>query len=496
MELRKALPGPPTTKGDAIDYDPMDLVDKEFNDVSNGRGLSYFTRETLASAPQIAPIITLRINQLCKFSRAQRSPYGLGHTVRLRESSRMPTSGEQKEIERLLRFTASCGNADLNAEDKFKRDSFSTFLSKLGRDSLVHDGAPFEILPDKLGRPAAFRAVDVKTIRKPERGSEWDVKGADYVQFISSKVFCHWKARWFAYGVRRPRSDIYSNGYGFPELDELFTVVTGLLDSLDYNMNYFRQGSITKGILKVIGNVPPKQLAAFKRFWAQTVAGVNNAWRMPILNVPHEKGDVAWVPMSQSNRDMEWSMFNEFLNWLALLHFGVDPSEVGLPKYSNGGQKAMFETNNEARLRLSRERGLEPVTRVIEDKLNLHVFWELNPDFEFAFTGLDALSEGERAELDAKLVRVSRTPNEIRARDDLSPLKGGDILLDQVYTMALQAAEAAQQQQQQGQPEGEQPTEEPAEDVDDDGTYNPYSSLYRGADDADEAEQPAAPRRA
>jgi len=197
---------------------------------------------------------------------------------------------------------------------------------------------------------------------------------------------------------------------------------------------------------------------------------VNNAWRMPILNVPSEKGDVSWVPMSQSNRDMEWSMFNEFLNWLALLHYGVDPSEVGLPKYSNGGQKAMFETNNEARLRLSRERGLERLTNVLEDKLNLHVFWELNPELEFALTGLDALSEMERAELDAKLVRMTRTPNELRERDDIDPIEGGDMILDQTFVMARQAAAKPP-----AETETETPNEEPDEEPEDD---EEYGSLF------------------
>lgn len=468
----KAYPGPPVTSGEAIDFDPLDMVDKEFNNLSNGRGLSYWTREALASAPQIAPIITLRVNQLRKFARHQRTPYSIGRVVRLRESGRKPTPAEQKEIARLNRFFDICGNESADKEEKFKRDSFATFLGKVGRDSFIHDAGPIEILPDRRGLPAAFRAIDAKTVRKPEKGSVWDTEGYDYVQFISDKVYAKWHARWLAYVVRRPRTDIYSNGYGFPELDELFTVVTGLLDSLDYNMNYFKQGSITKGILKVIGNVPPKQLKAFKRFWAQTVAGVSNAWRMPILNVPHEKGDVAWVPMSQSNRDMEWSMFNEFLNWLALLHFGVDPSEVGLPKYSNGGQKAMFETNNEARLRLSRERGLETFTSCLEDKINLHITWELNPDFEFAFTGLDALSEGERADLDAKLVRMTRTPNELRTRDDLEPIEGGDMILDQNFILA---------QQQKAAPTATTEEEEP-DDEDEEDDFGLFSR--RGEEDA------------
>ena len=503
--LRKALPGTPIGTGEGLDHDPLDLVDKSLNDISNGRGLAYDTREIMAAAPQIAPIITLRVNQFCKWAQPQRTPYEIGRVIRLREAKRKPTKAETAEIEKWTRFFGTCGNIDpKNPLERFRRDNFATFLAKTGRDSIIHDGLPIEIIPDRRGKPAAFRALDVKTIRRPEPGDALSENGTiDYVQWINGKAWMKWDASKLAYGVRRPRTDIHANGYGYPELDDLFVCVTGLIDSLDYNMNYFKQGSITKGILKIIGAVPPKALKAFKRYWAQTVAGVQNAWKMPILNVPHEKGDVQWVPMSQSNRDMEWSMFNEFLMWLALLHFGVDATEVGLPKYGGAGQKALFETNNEARLRVSRERGLERLVTVMVDKLNLHVLWEHAPDFELHFAGLNSLSEAERADLDAKLVRVKTTPNELRIRDDEEALPGGDILLDQVYTMALQAAQAAEQQKaeaaaqpgQQEQPEEGQEPEDGSGDTDED--EDPYDSLFRtleGEGD-DKAEPPQAQSR-
>lgn len=494
--MSKALPGAPVGEGEAYDHDPLELIDRSMNDISNGRGLSYQTREIMAAAPQIAPIITLRINQFSKWSRTQRSPYEIGRVVRLREAKRKPTRIETQEIEKFNRFYDTCGNLDpSNPLERFRRDSFATFLCKTGRDSLIHDAQPIEIVPDRRGKPAMFRAIDAKTVRRPEPGDPLSEGGkVDFVQWINSKAWAKWDASKLAFGVRRPRTDIHANGYGYPELDDLFVCVTGLIDSLDYNMNYFKQGSITKGILKIIGTIPPKTLKSFKRFWAQTVAGVNNAWRMPIVNVPHEKGDVQWVNMSQSNRDMEWSMFNEFLMWLALLHYGVDAVEVGLPKYGGGGQKALFETNNEARLRISRERGLGRLVTVTEDLLNRHVQWELNPDLELSFAGLDALSEQERADLDAKLVTTTRTINDLRKRDDVKTLKGGDIILNQVYTMAMQAAEEAERQKQ----EAEQQAAEGGADGggnDGDGTGapgdggededDPYASLFRTLGDPD-----------
>lgn len=446
---RSTMPGPPKGEPQALDHDPYDeLVYNMYNDATNGRGLNYETRRGMASAPQIAPALNLRINQACKFTRPPRTRYDFGVAVELRETRRAPTKIESKAIADLQRHIATCGVLDERDPDaRFKRDSFRTFVAKVCRDSLIHDAMTFEVIEDKRGLPSWFQAVDCTTIRRWEQGSGLR-PGVDYVQFVRDQIRAEWPARQLAFGVRRPRTDIRANGYGFPELDELFIVVTGLLNSLDYNMNYFKQGSTTKGILKIIGNIPAKQLRAFKRFWATMVAGLQNAWRTPIINVPSEKGDVQWVPMSQSNRDMEWSMFNEFLMWLAFFHFGIDGVEAGLKYGGASGNKAMFESDNEARLRLSRERGLEPMMLTLEDLLNMHVFWRLNPDLQVRFVGLNSLSERERVELDQKRVQTFVKLNELRAEDDREPIEGGDIVLNQVYTIAKQQADAVKQQAQ------------------------------------------------
>lgn len=484
------VPGPPTGDPQALDYDPYDeLVYNMYNDASNGRGLTYETRRGMASAPQIAPALSLRISQACKFTRPPRDRYSFGVEVGLREGRRAPTKEETKAIATLQRYIATCGVLDERDPDAlFKRDSFRTFVAKVCRDSLIHDAMTFEVMEDRRGLPSWFQAVDCTTIRRWEPGTGPQKSGVDFVQFVRDEIRAEWPARRLAFGVRRPRTDIRANGYGFPELDELFIVVTGLLNSLDYNMNYFKQGSTTKGILKIIGNIPAKQLRAFKRFWATMVAGLQNAWRTPIINVPHEKGDVSWVPMSQSNRDMEWSMFNEFLMFLAFFHFGIDGVEAGIKYGGASGQKAMFESDNEARLRLSRERGLEPMMLTLEDLLNMHVIWRINPDLSLRFTGLNSLSEKERVELDQKRVQTFITINELRAEDDREAIEGGDIVLNQVFTIAQQQAEAMKQQQAQGggEPDGGEPApkgdddEIPDDDFDDDG----FGALFRQSDDA------------
>ena len=472
-KARTSMPGQPAGDPAAMDHDPFDeIMHQMYSDASNGRGLTYETRRGMASAPQIAPAINMRINQACKFTRPPKSRYDYGVSVGLRELRRTPTRAEQKACSDLDRLISTCGvlpEDDIDAP--FKRDSFRTFVAKVCRDSLIHDAMTFEVMEDKRGLPSWFQAVDATTVRRWEPGSTVE-RGVDYVQFLRDEIRARWPARRLAFGVRRPRSDVRANGYGFPELDELFIVVTGLLNSLDYNMNYFKQGSTTKGILKIIGNIPAKQLRAFKRFWATMVAGLQNAWRTPIINVPSEKGDVSWVNMSQSNRDMEWSMFNEFLMWLAFFHYGIDPVEAGLKYGGAGGSKAMFESDNEARLRLSRERGLEPMMLTLEDLINAHYIHRINPDLSLRFVGLTSLSEKERVEIDQKRAQTSVTINEVRQEDDRQPVPGGDIILNQVYTQALMQAQAqAQDGEDVAEPDGED------DDVPDD-DFDDFGSLF------------------
>jgi hypothetical protein len=153
------------------------------------------------------------------------------------------------------------------------------------------------------------------------------------------------------------------------------------------------------------------------------ISGVENAWRSPVLN---SDGDVQWVSMHTSNRDMEFSMWMDFLIKLISGVFQIDPMELGF-KYGNSGQdKAMFETGNMAKLTASRDKGLRPLLEFVAEAITDYIIKPIDKDFVFEFIGLERHSKDDLAKLNQQRVKTTHTPNELRAEQDLEPLGDPD----------------------------------------------------------------------
>jgi hypothetical protein len=167
---------------------------------------------------------------------------------------------------------------------------------------------------------------------------------------------------------------------------------------------------------------------------------VANAWRTPITNAD----DLQWISMHQNNRDMEYSAYMDFLIKVACSIFQINPVEVNF-QYGNTGQRsALAEASNREKIIDSKERGLYPMLRFVSRLINQYLLWPVNEDFEFHFVGLDAATPDEIADRNLKLVKTTRTVDELRAEDGLEPLPDGmgEIILDPTW---LQNKNAAQQ---------------------------------------------------
>lgn len=139
--------------------------------------------------------------------------------------------------------------------------------------------------------------------------------------------------------------------------------------------------------------------------------------------------------------------------------FRIDPSEINFDLRGGVGQQPVFMSTNEAQQKASKDRGLQPLLTFVEDALNRHVVWKVDPRWEVAFVGLDAKTEEQAMQLRQQQSSTTFKLNEVRAMDGLPPVEYGDVVCNPTYIgyrmqmMQMQAQMAAQQQpQQQGQP--------------------------------------------
>lgn len=422
-------------------WDPFAIVDA-LGYKDRPSAISYNTMGALLwRVPVVRGIIQTRIGQVSQFARVAPDRYSVGYRVMLRDQGAQGTAASRKRARDIERWILTTGTTD-NAGN---RESFRTYLKKITQDSLTYDATATEIIPARNGKPAQFQAVDPRTVRIADTTKlyipEDDEKVVRWVQIYDGLVVNEYNANEMFYGIRNPNSDIRLQGYGTSELEMLVSTVTSFLWAFDYNSRAFSQGAMAKGIINLKGTVPDKQMREFKDHWYNMLTGVESAFKTPIMN----SDELQYISLQNTNRDMEYNAFMDFLIKIIAAIYGMDPMEVNF-KYGDGGEgKSMFESNNNAKLTASKDKGLRTFLDFTEDMLNTAMIHRIDEDFELRFVGLDSQSRDEQADLDTKLVKSTRTINELRARDDEEPLPNGmgDIILDPVF---MQHMTMAQQQ--------------------------------------------------
>lgn len=434
--------------------DPLDF-NNSFGYKDKAYTLSYQTLKSMSKTPIINAIIKTRKNQIADFAEPQADKYSTGFVIRKKKKQtevEPELSYEDKQtIEYLYDFILNCGRGN-----SWEGDDFETFIRKIVEDSLTYDQLTFEIVRDNMGKPYEFFATDASTFRIADSYDDDEYEGnrrvqngyyPSFVQIHNSQVKAEFYPWELCFGVRNPTTSVYNVGYGVSELEELVSTVTSMLWAEDYNKRFFSQGSAPKGLLRVKGQVNEKQLSAFRQEWNSMITGVQQSWKTPIVDA-----DIDWIDLQKNNRDMEYTQWFEFLIKVACSVFSISPDEIGFNLGNGDGQKSLFESNNEGRLKHSKDKGLYPILKFIQRKINKYIINEINPDFEFAFVGLNGMTIQEELDMEIKKLQNFQKLNETREKYKMEPVEEGDIILNPIYTQRLMMKEQNQAGTQGGNP--------------------------------------------
>lgn len=421
--------------------------------------LSYDMLRMMAKTIIIKPIVETRKEQVLNFCEPQKDKYSMGFVIRpkkMKEKNGKPSLSlaQEKRVEELTEFILNCGN--VNRE--WQGDNFHSFTRKFVQDSLTLDQGTAEVIRDRKGLPVEFLATDGATYRiadsymeaiesnlKPEE--EKNGYHPAYVQIYQGKIMAEFYPWELMFWVRNPSSSIFYNGYGRGELEDLIENVTATLNADSYNSNYFKVGSNPKGIVRLSGNINPGRMEEFRSQWQATMSGVRNAHKMMIV----ESDKMDFISTQQSNKDMEWARYFEFLIKISCAHFKIDPAEINFPLSGSTEQKPMFESDNKARLEFSKDKGLKPLIKGYQHQLNKYILNPLDPDYELVFEGLDADDPQQELQNNIMALQNYMTVNEIRRKYDLDDIEGGDIILNPI----LAQKDMMMMQMQMGQTNGE-----------------------------------------
>lgn len=437
--------------------------------------LTYVTLKRMSKTPIINSIIKTRKNQVADFAEPQENKYSTGFVIRKKPKGGVEQKMDNKDKKiafAITDFILKGGNTS-----QWGYDDFDTFIRKIVEDSLVYDQMTFECVRNRRGQLESFIATDAATFRMADSFFDKDYDnvffqrhGANvwkdrsdfgpkvhgyypaYVQvYQNMKVneFYPWE---LCFGIRNPSTSIWANGYGCSELEELINVVTSMLWSDEYNRRFFSQGSAPKGFFRVKGTNNEAALQQFKQQWQSMITGVMQSWKTPVI-----EADVDWIDLQKNNRDMEYSSWIEYLIKIACAVYSIDPSEIGWDISRSNGNAGLFEGSQEQRLKHSKDKGLYPLLKFLQRKLNKYIVEQINPDFELVFVGLNGLTIEEELKMDIDKVNSFMTVNEAREKYEMKPLEGGDAPNNSAFLQNKNAQAMAQQQAAMGSaPNGEE----------------------------------------
>lgn len=381
-------------------------------------------------------IINTRSNQASMFCRPSRySEKGVGFQVRLKDLGDEPNRNQQAMIKRIEKFILNTGEGvDVD------RDSFTTFVKKLIRDTYRYDQVNFEKVFDQNGKFIRFVIKDPSTIFFATDSEGKLIKnGHRYVQVLDNKVVAKFTSREMAFSVRNPRSDIEAAGYGYSELEVAMRHFIAHENTEVFNDRFFSHGGTTRGILQIKADETQSQhaLDMFKREWKNTLSGINGSWQIPVVSAE----DVKFVNMTPTARDMEFEKWLNYLINVISSVYGIDPAEINFP--NNGGATgskgaSLNEGNSAQKMQASQNKGLLPLLEFISDTINKHIITEFGDDYVFQFVGGDVSTELQKIEILKQKAEIGMTVNELREELGLAgEVVGGDVPLSGVIVQRI-----------------------------------------------------------
>lgn len=446
------------TKIQSVFFDPNDIS-------GNGRGfkdskgvLSFSVLRRMGDIHIVKSIVSTRVEQIMNFMDFSEDEQKEGYTIRKKKSlfstgDEKLTNEDKKKISEIVEFLEKGGWTD-----KWDNvDSLQEFISKIMSDSLTLDQLAFEMVRNRMWELQKFRAVDASLIRFLDSVDPRQREGFEQYRFkghlprycmVWDEMILHnpitkepilyypWE---LGFGIRNKTSDVRRNGYGVSELETLVEIITWILWGLTYNGNFFKNGSQPKGFINIKNpNISNSTLQEFRQAWTQTMVGVNQSHRTPVINGI----DLEWIDLQKlSNRDMEFNEWTKFLIIMACSVYRIDPSELGFNFKES--QQIFGQDGQRERLKHSREKGLKPLLIFLQGVITKYIVSELDENYEFAFTGIEVEDEEAQVKLDSEklssgMVAMQDIFKKYNGRD-FDPEK--DIILNQVYQGMKQAEE-------------------------------------------------------
>lgn len=437
------------------EFDPLDAygritADGAMTSTHPGSGTPMATLERLARISVPAIVINHVIDEIAEFCHPQSSPHTYGFKIALDDDEKEPSARQKKTMEQITRIV-------MNGGGKYQSGGLEGMVRRGMRDSLVHDAFAAQYLLERGGVPCGMFVYDAKTIRRREPTADYLSTGRwgedpGYIQWIDQRKWAEWEANEFVYGMRWPRTDTDSFGYGWGELDQIQNVLASFARTENYNTVNFTSGIHASHLLAMISAMDRESFSSYRRMFEANFSGPNQKRRLPIVQLdPELKEDVKAIQLGNTNAEMEYSNWLNYQVKLICAAYGVDPAAALGMNFGAEGQTSSLGSSSPAdRYEQSKSHGIRPKLRSLASWITPMVKM-IDPEMHMAFGGFESVTEQDKLDMDIKQLSNFTTVNEVRARYDLEPIEGaaGDVIANP-YVSQTQMSEQQMAMQAQG----------------------------------------------
>jgi len=285
---------------------------------------------------------------------------------------------------------------------------------------LLNGNAYIRIVRDG-GNILGFRILDPMRVKPQMDRRGFTEFVFDHTQVIPAEDMLH------ITDIRRPGQIA-----GMARVDELKDVLGIALAMDEYAARYFGNGTLSSGIINTPGELTQEQADRLKDQFEKNSKGLRNAHRPNILT-----GGAKFEKMSADAEESQLNEAREFAVQEIARVFKIQPSMLGL---TAGMSHASVEQQHIAFVTIT----LRPYVHKLEE-----AFSRLLPGESFLRFNMDGLLRGD---LQSRYTAYSigtqagfLSTNDVRRREDLSPVEGGDANRVPLANVNLEAANIVEQ---------------------------------------------------
>lgn len=376
-----------------------------------------------------------------------------GFEIALKDKDKKATDKDKKSAQWIREFLMNTGSENALECD----DDIIAYAKKILRDLLTLDQTTTEKLWTVGGDLLSFEAVDAATIlRCTEEGYEGDDE-IRFVQQIDSQIKSQYTKREMLFQYDNPRTDINNFGYGYSKIEQCVGLVIAVINTFVFNAGAFSEDKLPRGMLLLNGDMGFEEVEQIEDYLIDVMGpsgleGANNKWGIPIIPTGKggDKSSITWQPLGQTNQDMQYSRWQDYLNMGIAAIYGVDIESTGIK--NEKGAKIMESGSAEAH-KYSDDKGIGSTLMFLKSHFQNFIN-EIDPRFEIVFHGFEQDDAKDTREAVSSQLSTYKSLNEIRIENDLEPMDSEEHPWADIPGLQnpqfLQAYQAGQQPEEEG----------------------------------------------